>query len=249
MATTLEAFESLVFQYARSHGQPFIKWQERAELRAFINRELQSINEEKKLLYDDNITFDTTSTDSGAYNLMLADTYLSVSKTAAEGTNTYVQILEPEFVFIEDAVLVGTDGMPGLVSVDEGTRWPYDYRTVADAQPQYAALLPPSTLRLIPAPNAAYDVTISGWIQHFDLTEDGIADTKALWLDAGSVKGAAMAIAGELIYVGAEGPAIQAALTLVERGKSQLSKASSRAAAYLQGPQVRGRSTGMYRLD
>ena len=241
MAITLEDFEDLVFTYARTHGQPFIKWSERAKLRAFIGRELQQIMEEKKLLYDDNITFDTASTDNGVYNLMAADTYVSTARTALNGSTVYVQILQPEYVSIEDSVLLGPNGKPGFWSVADASKqlW-YDFRTVADAQPQYAVLIPPYFMRLFPGPSATFDVTVAGWIQHFDIAEDGTADTKELWLDAGSVNGAAQAIAGSLCLVGAEGAGVQAAGALKQLGMDALTKAQGRAASLLQGQKIRG---------
>lgn len=233
MAITLEEFEDLIFTYARSHGQPFIGWTERAKLRAFVNRHLQRINEEKKLVYDDNVTFATTSSDSGVYEFIPStDTYYSVRRAV------YVQLLEPEIVLVEGAALIDFEGMPGLISVDEGNRQFYDYRTVADAQPQRAMLLT-GALRLIPAPDAAYDVTVCGWIRHFDLTADGTADTAELWIEDGAADPLAMAIAGELISVGSEGQTTQVGIGLAERGMAKLTKAASRAASLIQGQQVR----------
>ena len=246
--TTLEQYLQLIFSFARNHGQPFLKWQEQAELRAFVNRELQAINEEKKLVYDENITFDTTATDSGYYDLMDDDKYVSTLRTALKGSTVYVQILELEVVLVEGSPLLDADGLPGLVSVAEANDWVYDYRTVTDAQPQKALQIPPYVLRLIPAPNAVYDITLCGWIQHFDLTT--CLDTEVLWLDSGAVAGTAMKIAGELCMVGAEGPALEAAMGLSNRGMARLSKAASRAHSVLQGPQVRGRRTQeIYSLD
>ena len=236
MATTREEYLELIYGYAKYHGQPWIEWQDQAKLRAFVTRELQAIVEDTKILYDDNVTFDTTSSDDGTYDLLNTD--------ATVGTAMSSAVLEPELVLVEDSPLLDYNGLPGLISVAEANDFAYDYRTTTRVRPQFACLFPPKTLRLIPRPDAAYDVTISGWIQHFDLDGATVTDSTEMNLDARSVKGSAMAIAGELIMVGAQGAALEAARALVNAGRSQLVKASGRAATFLQGPTIRGRRLG-----
>jgi hypothetical protein len=230
MATTVEEFVKLVFTYARTHGQPFLKWQEQAELRAYISRQLFRFVEQTKVLYDDNVTFDTTASDDGTYDLMDTDVFSRA-------------VLEPEVVLVEDAPLLGDDGLPGLVSVAQANDYAADYRTIARAQPQKALLIPPQTLRLIPRPDAAYDVTVSGWVQHFDLTGASAYDTTPMEIGDGTIDAAAKYIAGEMILVGGEGPSLEAGNALIQIGLSQAKKASGRAASFLQGPMVRGRRT------
>jgi len=236
MATTVEEFEELVFAYARAHGQPFIKWQDRAKLRAYISRQLFRFVEQTKVLYDDNVTFDTTSSDDGTYDLL-------------DTTIFSRAVLEPEVVLVESLPLLDTSGLPGLYSVSELNDLPFDYRTMTDGRPEYAALFPPQTLRLAPAPDAAYDVTISGWVQHFDLTGSSVKDTTDMELGDGTVDAAAMFIAGEFIMVGGEGPSLAAGAGLSEKGLAMAKRASGRAASFLQGPTIRGRRTpSRYRL-
>lgn len=226
MATTVEEFVKLVYAYARTHGQPFLKWQEQAELKAFIGRHLSVFVEQTKVLYDDNVTFDTTSTDDGTYDLLDTDVFSRA-------------VLEPEVVLVEDLQLLDENGLPGLISVAEANDYAYDYRTTTRARPEKALLIPPQTLRLIPRPDAAYDVTVSGWVQHTDITTMG--DAADMEIGDTSIDAAAKYCAGELISVGGEGPGLAAGQSLMAQGLSQAKRAAGRAAAFLQGPTVRGR--------
>lgn len=235
---TVEEFEDLIYNgYARTHGQPFIKWTQRAELRAFVSRQLRSFVEQTMCLYDDNVTFSLTSADDGTYDLLDEDVFSSA-------------VLQPEYVVIASNPCTNAEGLPGMVSVAEANNWAYDYRTVADAQPQKALLIPPNTLRLIPAPDATYSGVVCGWVQHFDLTADGTYDTTNLNLRHGSIDAAAAYIAGELLLPGAEGPAVEKAVGLRELGLSKAQKATSRANSFLAGFQTRGpRRSYTYQLS
>lgn len=225
---TVEQFEELVFTYARTHGQPFIKWQDRANLREFISRQLRRFVEQTMVLYDDNVTFTTTSSDT-TYDLLNTGATAVFSKA----------VLQPEAVLVSGEYLLNEDDEPGLVSVAEANRWASNYRGLTRARPQKALLIPPSTLRLIPQPDAAYSCVLCGWVQHTDLTASGIVDTTDLDLRHGSIDAAAQFIAGELLLPGAEGPTVAAAVALRDLGLNSAVKASSRAASFLQGRQVR----------
>lgn len=236
MATTVEQFVNLVYQYARAHGQPFLKWQEQAELRAYISRQLFRFVEETKVLYDDNVTAETVD-GTGTYDLLDTDIFSRA-------------VLEPEFVYIAGDVLLDDDGMPGLISAAQANDYIANFRTAAEARPTKAYLMPPQTLRLIATPDDEYAVVISGWVQHFDLTGASVYDTTAMQLGDGSIDAAAMYCAGQLISVGAEGPGLEAGISLSNAGMAMAKKAAGRAASFLQGPMVRGQRTySTYSLD
>lgn len=225
---TVEEFESLIWSYARAHGNPFIEWTERNKLRLFVNRHLQRFVELTKVLYDDDIDFDTTASDDGTYDLTDTDVFARI-------------VLEPEYVIVNGNACLGFDGLPGFTSVQELNDLPYDYRTVARGTPEYAALIPPNTLRLVPRPSAVLDCAIAGWYQHYDLTGSAVLDTTDIDLPNGAIDAAAQFIAAELIMVEAEGEAIKKAQFLAERGLAQGKKAATRSSSFLQGQMVRGR--------
>lgn len=234
MAITREEFIDLVWETARGHGVPYIRRTDGDALLKFINRKLQEFVERTRILYDDNVTFATTASDDGTYDPADLDTFSR-------------EILQPEVVFIEGQALLDASGKPGLWSVREANDLPYDYRNLADGQPQMAILFQSGaefTFRLAPAPDAVYDGIVSGWVQHFDLLGADVNDGTELELPKASVDAAAQFIAGELCIPGAEGVAREAAEGLSARGIAMGEKHAVRSMVLLQGPQVRGRRTG-----
>lgn len=224
----VEHFCSRVYAYARAHGEPFIRNSDTDALRTFISERVQQFVSETMCLYDDEITMTLTAS-TGTYDLMSTSVFSSA-------------ILEPLNFFRDGVAMLGEDGYPGSVSSREADDWVYDYRTVADGPPQKWLLFPPSTVRLIPAPDVAtYSVVASGWIQHFDLTASGVLDTTEMLLGTTALHPAAMYCAGHLVIGAGEGPSQAAAIGMIEYGLKEGRKIAARADSMLQGPMVRGR--------
>jgi hypothetical protein len=225
-------FENLVYNYARAHGVPYISRSEQADFREFVSRKVRHFVEQTRCLYDDGVTFTLTSADDGTYDLLDEEVFSRA-------------VLEPRIVLISTSAssgfspLLDNDSLPGLCSLADADDWGFDYRNVADAQPQKAMLFPPQTLRLTPAPNTTYYGVISGWVQHIDLTAAAITDETDMELPETVLDACAHFCAGELILVGAEGPSVAAAIALANRGLELGSRYAAKASSMLLGDSAR----------
>lgn len=227
---TVETFEKRVWGFARAHGVPFISRTDAADFREFVSEKVQDFVAQTRILYDDNVTFTLSSSDTGYYEL-LDETIFSRP------------VLEPEVIFIDGNPLTDSDGLPGLVTVGEANDWVANYRSVTDATPQKAFVIQKGdsqVLRLMPAPDATYAGVIAGWVQHFSLTPESVDDSTEMVIPRAARQACIKYVAGELILIGAEGPSQQAAAALSQLGISEGQKHSVKAGSYL-AQDTRGR--------
>ena len=234
MATlTKDDFRARVIAYARAQGQPFISLSDYAALDEFIGEQVKRASSEFKLIYDDKVTFTLTA----------SQPLYSLRDTAVFGK----ELLEIDAVMIDGNYLQNYDGVSGLVSINELSYHASDYLTASAETPNKAAMVSNHTLRLSPKPDSTYTSYVSGWIVHPEYTElASNAEMSFLVEDCNSV---ARLVAGELILPNAEGPTLQKALTLIDRGRAELGKAETKASRQFDGPMVRGRKvTHTYQL-
>lgn len=220
---TLEDFRTLVFTIAKTHGQPYIKLTDTADLNALINESLRRLCVDTKCLYDDNVTFTLSTSVSGRFD-MRDTTYFSR------------EMVDIRRVVIDGSPLWGPTASQHLFSVEQIERDVPNYRTAATGKPSRAAVIPPSTLILSPAPSSVYsNCFVSGWYLP-DLLE---LDTDELALNEEDQRDAAYQVAYDLILPTAEGTSLEKAEYLRKKAELAKTNIASRATYRLGGPSQR----------
>lgn len=230
---TLEDFRTLVFTIAKTHGQPYLKLTDVADLVALINESLRRLCSDTKCLYDDSVAL-TLSTSVGGRFDMRDTTYFAR------------EMVDIRRVVVDSSPLLGPTATQHIYGVEDIGRIVPDYRTAAAGKPARAVVIPPRTLLLVPAPASVYsNCYVSGWYVP-SLLE---LETDELALNEEDQRDAAYHVAYDLVLPTAEGTSLEKAEYL--RRKAEMAKVNiaSRALSRLGGPSQRGQyRTTRYRF-